>query len=66
MEQNRFKLKLNVLLQITFLYIESEVLNENITIKKSTEYIPEPSEIIIILVILGIWVYSIGRYWKYI
>ena len=53
--------KLRVLLQITFL---TESGGKNNVQEKSSTIITDPGEIFIILIILGIWIYSIGRYGK--
>ena len=53
--------KLRVLLQITFL-LDSGALSRNNTQEISSTIMTDPSELFIILIILGIWIYSIGRY----
>ena len=53
--------KLGVLLQITFL-TETGSSSKHDGQEKSPKSMTYPSEIFIILIILGIWVYSIGRY----
>ena len=53
--------KLVALLQITFL-TESGDASRNNTQEKSSKLITDPSEIFIIMIVLGIWIYSLGRY----
>ena len=53
--------KLGVLLQITFA-TDSGALSKNNTQEKSATISTGPSEVFIIMIILGIWIYSIGRY----
>ena len=55
--------KLGVLLQITFA-TDSGALSKNNTQEKSATISTGPSEVFIIMIILGIWIYAIGRYWK--
>ena len=53
--------KLGVLLQITFV-TDSGALRKNNTQEKSATIATGPSEVFIIMIFLGIWIYSIGRY----